>query len=99
MTIAVFHTVPPSPVHSSVKLVVPLSAVVDSVPDVPREPLQPSCAVHEVALVDDQLSVELPPVVTEVGFAVSVSVGAGGAVTVTVALCDTVPPSPEQSRV
>ncbi len=75
------------------------STPVDSEPLSPFAPLQPPLAVHEVALVDVQLSVDAPPVVTEVGLAVNVSVGAGGAVTVTVALFDTVPPSPAHSSV
>src|SRR5262245_43199759 len=54
------------------------SAPVDSVPDVARDPVQPPDAVHEVAFVDDQVSVDVPPVVTLVGFAVRDTVGAGG---------------------
>jgi hypothetical protein len=50
---------------------------VDCVPEVAFAPVQPFEAVHDVALVDDQVSVELPPEVTEDGFAVSVTVAAG----------------------
>ncbi len=71
----------------------------DSEPLVPFAPLQPPLAVHALALLDDQLSVELAPVRIDSGLAVSVSVGAGGAVTVTVTLLDTVPPSPVHSSV
>ncbi len=35
-------------------------------------------AVHEVALVDDHVSVELAPLATVLGLAVSLTVGAGG---------------------
>jgi hypothetical protein len=49
--------------------------------------------VHEVAWVDDQLSVEVPPLVTVVGLAVSVTEGAGG-VTEMVADCCALPPAP-----
>jgi hypothetical protein len=35
--------------------------------------------VHEVALGADQVSVELPPAVTVLGFALKTTVGAGGA--------------------
>ena len=75
------------------------SGPVDSEPLVDFDPVQPPLAVQEVAFVEDQLSVEAPPVVTDVGLAASVSVGAGGGITVTVTLCDTVPPSPEQASV
>ena len=55
-------------------------------PEVARDPVQPPEAVQEVAFVVDQVSVVLPPVAMEVGFAVNVSVGTGGApCTVTVA--------------
>ena len=51
-----------------------------------------------MALVDDHVSIELPPLVTEVGLPVNVSVGAGGGVplTVTVTLrAGLLPPAPE----
>ena len=59
-------------------------------------------AVQEVALVDDQVSVEEAPLATEVGFADTVTVGAGGGggmpdtMTVTEAL--ELPPGPVQVR-
>ncbi len=60
---------------------------------------QPPEAVHEVALVELQVSVEVPPEATLVGLAVSVTVGAD-AVTVTVADCGVpVPPDPVQASV
>jgi hypothetical protein len=46
-------------------------------------PVQPPEAVHPVALVEDQLSVELPPLATVVGVAVSATVGGDDGVTVT----------------
>ena len=52
-------------------------------------------AVHEVALVELHVSVEVPPLATEVGFAVNVTVGAGTTVTVAVATL-LVPPAPVQ---
>jgi hypothetical protein len=55
-------------------------------------PLQAPDAVQEVALVDDHDSVELSPTSTVVGFAVSVTVGAGWLTTVTVAPRLVVPP-------
>ena len=61
-------------------------------------PLQPPEAVHDVALVELQVSMEVPPPAIEVGLAVSVAVGTGVAgVTVTVAaVAALVPPEPVQ---
>ena len=60
-------------------------------------PLQPPEAVHEVALVELQVKVDVPPLTIVVGFAVSVTVGLGAIVTVAdVALL--VPPVPVQVR-
>jgi hypothetical protein len=58
-------------------------------------PLQPPEAVHELALVEIQVSVEAPPLATEVGFAVSVTVGADTTATLAVATL-LVPPAPMQ---
>jgi hypothetical protein len=55
-------------------------------------------AVQEVALVADQASVELLPLVTVVGLAVKVTFGAGE-VTETVADCVALPPVPVQVSV
>ncbi len=74
------------------------SAPVLNVPLTGRVPLQAPEAVHEVAFVEDQVSVELPPLETLVGLALIVTVGAA-AETVTVADCDAVPPAPVQVRV
>ena len=52
-------------------------------------------AVQEVALVEDQLNVDAPPLATVLGLAVRVSVGAGG-VTETVTVCVALPPVPVQ---
>jgi hypothetical protein len=70
------------------------------VPLVATDPLHPPEATQDVASVDDHVSVELPPVVTTVGFAVRVTVGTGGgaAVTLIVTLVCTWPPCPEQLR-
>jgi hypothetical protein len=57
--------------------------VTDRLPLVASEPLQLPLAVQEVALVEDQLSVVLPPSVSVVGLAEIVAVGASAfAVTV-----------------
>ena len=52
-------------------------------------------ATQEVASVEDQVSVEAPPLVTDAGLTASDTVGAGG-VTVTVADALPVPPAPVQ---
>jgi hypothetical protein len=64
-------------------------------------PVQPPEAVHVVALVEVQLSVERAPALTVVGLALSVSVGAGGGgvFTVTVTERCTEPPAPVHCRV
>ena len=61
-------------------------------------PLQPPEAVHDVALVELQVSVEVPPLAIRLWLAVSVAVGKGLAgVTVTVApAAALVPPEPVQ---
>jgi hypothetical protein len=64
--------------------VVALSAPVVVEPLVASLPLQPPDAVQEVALVEDQVNVELPPLATLVGAALSETLG-GVADTVTVA--------------
>jgi len=71
-------------VQVSVKLVVAVSVPVDWLPLVALAPLQASDAVQLVALVELHVSVEEPPPVTEVGLAVSVTVGAGATLTVAV---------------
>jgi hypothetical protein len=56
--------------------------------------------VHEVALVLDQVSVELAPEAIVVGFAAIVTVGAGAGFTVTLADAGAdVPPVPVQESV
>ncbi len=56
-------------------------------------PLQPPEAAHAVALVELQVKLEIAPLVTVVGAADSVSVGAG-LVTTTAADCEAEPPAP-----
>ena len=102
-TTVLLVAVPPVPLHARVYVVV-ATGVTTSFPDVGLEPVQPSDAIHEVASVELQVSVDvaLPaPGVTLVGFALSDTVGAGGGVGVgtkfTVAVLDAVPPAPVQS--
>ena len=53
-------------------------------------------AVHDVALVEDQVKVELPPLVTVLGLALIVTVAVGLGLTVTVVDCAALPPAPVQ---
>ena len=89
---------PPTPVQVSVYLVDAPSTPVLCEPLVAWLPLHPPEAVHDVALVDDQVNVDRPPLATVLGDAVSVTAGAGVA-TVTVADCVVLPPAPEQVSV
>ena len=79
-------------------MLVAVSAPVDSSPEVALGPTPHAPEeVQDVAFVEDQVSIENPPLVTDVGFAASDTVGAGGnTVTVTVALA--LPPEPVQVR-
>jgi hypothetical protein len=77
---------------------VALRAPVAFDPPVAREPVHPPDAVQAVALVDDQVSVEPPPLATLVGLAFKETLG-GGAETETVTDCAAVPPAPVQVRV
>ena len=74
-----------------------MSAAVVSLPEVALSPDQAPEAVQESAFVEDQVSVEDPPLATDAGLAASDTVGAGGnTVTATVALA--LPPEPVQVR-
>jgi hypothetical protein len=94
------EALPPVPVHESVYVLVALSAPVDCVPLVPLVPDQAPDAVQLVALVELHVSVELPPLATETGLAVSVTVGTEDElVTVTVFDAEVVPPEPVHESV
>jgi len=80
-------------------VVLAVRAPVDCEPLMGLLPDQPSIAIQPVALVVFQVRVDAPPFATVVGFAVKVSVGAGGvAVIVTVTERAMEPPVPEQLR-
>jgi len=80
-----------------VKVLVLVSATENSLPEVALVPDQPPEAVQDVAFVEDQVSVDDPPLATDVGFAVRDTVGAGvDTVTVADALC--APLAPVQVR-
>jgi len=89
---------PPAPVQVSENAVLASSVPVGWLPEVPKSPDHPPEAVHEVAFVDVQLSVDAPPPATESGSPRSDTVGAGGgggsAVTVTCADALALPPGP-----
>jgi hypothetical protein len=61
-------------------------------------PDHPPDAVQEVALVADQVRVEDPPLVTELGLAARLTVGAA-VFTETLADCEALPPGPVQVNV
>ncbi len=80
------------------KLWLAVSAPVDCEPLTALVPDQPPVAVQAVALVADQLNTELLPLVTELGLALKVTVGAG-LLTVTVADCVALLPAPAPVQV
>ncbi len=86
---------PPAPVQVSMNLVAAVRVGVAAEPLIGSLPTQPPEAAQEVALVDDQLSVDALPLLTVLGFAVSVTAGAA-CVTETVADCVVLPPVPVQ---
>lgn len=89
--------IPSGPVQVMPNWVVFVRAAEDSLPTVALAPDQPPEAVQEVAFVDDQVSVDNPPLVTEAGVAVRDTVGGGDEiVTAADALC--VPPNPVHER-
>ncbi len=98
VTVADCDAEPPAPVHVRVNFVVAVRAAVDFVPVVASEPLQPPDAVQPVALVDDQVSADVAPLLTVAGLAVRVTAGAG-VVTDTAADCAVLPPLPLQVSV
>ena len=62
-------------------------------------PIQPPEAVHEVALVELHVNMEAPPLATDIGFAVSVTVAAPEPDTVTLAVAIVLaPPAPLQTN-
>jgi hypothetical protein len=68
-------------------------------PEVANVPDQAPLAVHEVALVEDHVTVTLCPTVIVVGLADSVTVAAGAVLTVTAAEACPLPPAPVQVNV
>jgi hypothetical protein len=67
---------PPPPTHWSVKVVGLRRFAIVWLPEVDFVPFQPPAATHELAFVDDHVSVVLAPLATRVGRAARVNVGA-----------------------
>ena len=91
--------VPLAPLHVRVNVVVVLSAPVLALPLVGSLPDQPPEAVQLLALVADQLNVDAEPLLTVPGLALRLTVGFGGAETLTVTDWLALPPGPLQVRV
>jgi hypothetical protein len=86
--------VPPVPLQVREYVVFAVSTPVDWLPLVAFAPANvPPVAVHEVALVELHVSVDVPPLAIVVGFAVRLAVGMVPIVTVAVAAV-LVPPAP-----
>jgi hypothetical protein len=99
VTVADCAAVPPAPLQVKVYVAVALRAPVDWKPLTALLPDQAPEAVHEVALVADQVKVALPPLVMALGPTLRLTLGAGGS-TVTVADCAAlVPPGEVQVNV
>ena len=102
VTLADALAVPPSPVQTMAKVLELVNAPLDWLPEVALMPSHAPEAVQELASVDDQVSVEDPPLATEAGFAHSDTVGSGGGGgapdTMTVVDALALPPEPVQVR-
>lgn len=96
-TVADCAAFPPGPEHVSVYVELVVNAPVDCEPLVDLAPDHAPPAVQEAAFVEDQVRVELAPLVSVLGLALNVTVGAG-ADTVTVADCAALPPAPVHVR-
>lgn len=88
---------PPAPEHSKPNVPLLLRAGDCWEPLVALLPAHEPEAAHDVAFVDDQVSVVAEPALTDVGFADNVTTGAASRETVTERL--RVPPAPVQARV
>ena len=98
VTVADCAALPPLPRAGQCIGSVCLSAPVDCEPVNGLLPDQAPEAAHEVALVEDQVNVAVPPLVTALGPALRMTVGVA-AFTETVADCAALPPAPVQDRV
>lgn len=99
VTVADCVAEPPAPAQVSSYSVVSVRAPVDQVPLVATLPCQPPEAVQVVASALVQVSVELPPLLTVVGAAVSVTDAGVGRRTAMSTDWAAVPPDPVQASV
>jgi len=99
LTVTDWLALPPGPLQASVKVVVALNAPVLALPLVGSLPDQPPEAVQLLALVEDQLSIADPPLLTVVGLALRLTVGLTGPETLTVTDWPALPPGPLQVSV
>ncbi len=76
VTNAVCVVLPPGPSQVSVNAASAVMVALSSLPDVAFAPLHAPEVVHDVALVADQVSVEVPPLSTMLGLADKLTVGA-----------------------
>jgi hypothetical protein len=91
---------PALPVQVSVKVFVDaVSAALVVDPDVGFVPLQAPLAVHDVVFSEDHCRTVVPPLATVAGVAVSVTLGAAGALTLTMTCLLADPPAPVQVSV
>jgi hypothetical protein len=98
-TVADCAALPPGPVQLSVYVALAVSVPVEWEPLTAWAPDQAPLAVQEVALLDDQESIEALPLLTVLGLALRLTVALGVALTVTVADCAALPPAPVHVRV
>jgi hypothetical protein len=102
VTVADALAVPLDPVQARANVTELVSAPLDWLPEVALAPDQAPEAEQEVAFVEDQVSVEDPPLATDVGFTASDTVGNGGGGgvpdTVTVADALALPSEPVHAR-
>lgn len=100
VSVAVLLALPPAPLQvSSYESVPTADGVTDWVPLVVSVPVQSPLAVHEVALVEDQVRVALEPRIRLVGETEIVTVRVAGALTVRVVEALPLPPLPVQVNV
>ena len=84
-TVVDWVALPPVPVQVSKYVALAVKALVDCEPLMPLTPDQAPEAEHEVALLDDHVSVEAAPLAIVLGLALKLTVAVGVAATVTVA--------------
>jgi hypothetical protein len=99
VVLCVAGVVPLAPLQVRVNVLVALSAPVLALPLVGSLPDHPPDALQLVALVDDQLNVAAEPLLTVPGLALMLTVGLGGADTLTVTERLALPPAPLQVSV